>query len=107
MSRFLSAALLSTLTLANSVPIYGSYPGWITGSGAAGINVELVIDLLCADCMRGNSVWNEVLSTSFLDGVVSDHVFWAYSPFPLSYHVHAFQVAQMVPYFQALCIEQG
>ena len=51
-------ALLLTSVAANSVPIYGTYPGWVIGNGQAGINVEVVIDLLCTDCMANNDIWN-------------------------------------------------
>ncbi len=52
MLNFVSAALLSTsaFALSNSVPVYGTYPGWVVGSGRAGINVEVFIDLMCSDC---------------------------------------------------------
>ena len=35
--------------LANSVPIYGTYPGWIQGGNLANIEVEIFIDYLCYD----------------------------------------------------------
>ena len=92
MFKYFTAALLSTASfaLSNSVPVYGSYPGWVNGSGHAGINVEVFIDLTCSDCQANNPVWNEVLASPWLDGTVADQVYWAYTPFPLPYHVHAF-----------------
>ena len=93
-----AAALLTTLAAANSVPIYGSYPGWVVGEGRTGITVEIHIDLMCSDCQANNPIWNEVLATPWLDGTVADQVHWAYNPFPLPYHVHTFQVTQVVPY---------
>jgi len=33
----------------NSVPVYGSYPGWIQGGNLANIEVEIFFDYLCAD----------------------------------------------------------
>ena len=70
MFKFASAAMLSTLAFANSVPIYGGFPGWVVGEGATGINVEIVIDLMCSDCQANNPIWNEVLQTAWLDGTV-------------------------------------
>jgi len=48
-----------------------------------------------------------VLDEPWLGGTVRDQVYWAYTPFPLPYHIHTFQVTQVVPYLQALCYEQG
>ena len=74
MLQFVSAALISSTTLAfsNSVPVYGTYPGWVQGSGRAGINVEVFIDLMCSDCQGQNPIWNELLQTPWLDGTVAD-----------------------------------
>jgi hypothetical protein len=38
---------------------------------------------------------------------VQDQIALAFTPIPLPYHVHAFQVAQVVPYLQALCSKDG
>ena len=96
MFRNIVAALVATL--AQTAPVYGTYPGWVVGNGKANINVQVAIDLVCTDCMAANPIWNEVLQTSWLDSTVQDQVFWGYSPFPLPYHVHTFQVTQVVPY---------
>ena len=87
----------------NSVPVYGSYPGWIVGSGRTGISVEIHLDLTCSDSKANNPIWSEVLATPWLDGTVADQVYWYYTPFPLPYHIHTFQVTQIVPYLQSLC----
>ena len=88
----LSAAMLASSVLAinNRVPIYGTYPGWVVGKGKTGITVEIVLDLMCSDCQGENPTWNQLLQTPWLDGTVADQVYWAYTPFPLPYHVHAF-----------------
>jgi hypothetical protein len=46
------AALLVTSAMAfsNSIPIYGTYPGWTDGLGLAKIEISLFLDLLCSDC---------------------------------------------------------
>jgi hypothetical protein len=55
-----TAAVLATTASAfsNSVPIYGYYPGWSEGSGKAGIEVSLFMDLLCSACASENPVIN-------------------------------------------------
>lgn len=93
-----SFALLAAVVAAGA-PIYGTYPGWVVGSGQAGITVEVAIDLLCTDCFANNDIWNQVLASPWLGSTVQDHVYWAFTPFPLPYHVHSFQVHQVIPYF--------
>ena len=92
MKSLFATALLAATTFAfsNSVPVYGTYPGWVSGKGHAGITVEIFLDLMCSDSAANNPVWNEVLDTEWLGGTVRDYVFWAYNPVPLPYHVHAF-----------------
>ena len=103
----LAATLLLAVANANTVPVYGSYPGWVVGNGKANITVEITIDLTCTDCMDQNPTWNIVLGSPFLGSTVQDQVYWAYSIMPLPYHDHAFTVNQMIPYLQALCGEQN
>lgn len=103
MSKIFAVTFLASAALSNNVPIYGNYPGWVTGEGRTGITVEIFVDLMCSACQHYNPIWNEVLQTPWLDGTVSDQVNWAYTPFPLPYHVHTFQVTQIVPYLQYLC----
>lgn len=78
------------LTAANSVPIYGTYPGWVQGEGRTGIVVEIYIDLMCSVSAAVNPAWEATLDTPWLDGTVRDQVYWTYTVFPLPYHVHAF-----------------
>ena len=42
-------ALIASMAAANSVPIFGTYPGWIQGGGEANIEVEIFMDFLCSD----------------------------------------------------------
>ena len=74
----------------NSVPVFGTYPGWVQGEGRTGISVEIFLDLMCSSCQAENPVWNELLDTAWLDGTVRDQVTWHYTPFPLPYHTHTF-----------------
>ena len=105
MKGFSIAAGLAALTSANSTPIYGKYPGWTEGSDAKGIQVELYEDYLCGDCFRFNPIFEELLATEWLDGTVADQIGVGVTPFPLPYHVHAYQVNQLALYFMELCDE--
>jgi hypothetical protein len=87
----------------NNVPIYGTYPGWTDGEGLAKIEISLFMDLLCSACAADNGVINEVMTTPWLNGTVEDYVTFKFTPFPLPYHIFAFQVAQIVPYLMDLC----
>ena len=88
----------------NSTPIYGTYPGYSVGKGEAGIEIELFFDYLCSACQAENPVINELRTTDWLEGTVQDYVTFRYTPFPLPYHTHAYQVNQLVPYFMNMCI---
>jgi hypothetical protein len=50
--KIFSAALIATSAMAfsNSIPIYGTYPGWTDGLGLAKIEISFFLDLLCSDC---------------------------------------------------------
>jgi len=56
----------------NSVPIYGTYPGYSVGKGATGIEVELFFDYLCSACQSENPIMEEVLQQEWLGGTVED-----------------------------------
>ena len=43
------------------------------------------------------------MNTKWQDGIVSDYIYLAMTPFPLPYHVHSWQVGWLVPYFMDLC----
>ena len=40
----------------------------------------------------------------WLGSTVEDQIYVRYTPFPLPYHTHSYQVNQLVPYFMDLCI---
>ena len=105
MRSLVSSAVLAALANANSIPIYGTYPGYVQGSGATGITVEVFMDYLCSDCYNLNPVLEDVLTQEWLGGTVADQIALAITPFPLPYHVHSYQVAELVPYFMDLAIE--
>ena len=67
-----SFAVICSIVKANSTPIFGTYPGWVEGRNHANIQVELFMDYLCSDCADFNTVWEEVLTTKWLDGNVYD-----------------------------------
>ena len=103
MKSFFAAIGLAALTAANSIPIFGTYPGWIEGKDAKKIQIELFEDYLCYDCMQFNPVFEELLDTKWLDGTVRDQVGVGLTTFPLPYHNHAYQVNQLSSYFMNLC----
>ena len=72
---FKSAALVASLTslaVANSTPIYGTYPGYTVGKGKTGIVIELFFDYLCSACQSENPVIEKLLQHEWLDGTVED-----------------------------------
>ena len=103
MKTFAISAGLAAISVANSTPIFGSYPGWTQGSDDGHIQIELFEDYLCADCQALNPVFTELLDTEWLGKTVRDEIVVGVTPFPLPYHVHTYQVNQLVPYFMALC----
>ena len=49
MNKTIAAMLVAAVSaFSNNVPVYGSYPGWVVGSGRTGISVEIYLDLLCS-----------------------------------------------------------
>ena len=83
---------LAGLSEANNTPIYGSYPGYTVGSGATGIEIEVFFDYLCSACQSENPVIEKLLQHEWLGGVVEDQIYVRYTPFPLPYHTHSYQV---------------
>ena len=104
---FKTAALFACVqnaVQANNTPIYGSYPGYSVGAGAEKIELEIFMDYLCSACQSENPVIEKLLEHPWLGGTVADQITVRYTPFPLPYHTHAYQVNQLVPYFMDLCI---
>ena len=48
--------MLASAVTANSIPIYGSYPGWVEGKNKTGIEIEIFYDLLCSDSKAADPV---------------------------------------------------
>ena len=67
MKYLFSSTLAATAAAAfsNSVPIYGSYPGWKVGSAKTGITLELHYDLLCEDSKGLDPVIQSLLATEW------------------------------------------
>lgn len=98
-----TVALLANFASANNTPIYGTYPGYTVGEGRTGISIEVFFDYLCSACQSENPVIEQLLKEEWLDGTVADQITVSYTPFPLPYHTHSYQVNQLVPYFMDLC----
>ena len=104
MKSFIAAAGLAAISAAyNSIPIFGTYPGWIEGKNQRKIQIQLFEDYLCSDCKAFNPVFEQLLDTTWGGATVRDQVDVGYTAFPLPYHNHAYQVNQLVPYFMYLC----
>lgn len=107
MQQSILVAAMAGLAAANSVPIFGSYPGWIQGGNKYGIEVELFFDYLCYDTMVAYPKTVEAFNTEAEAGVTwMDAIELRQSSFPLDYHIHSWQVAQVLPYLLDLC-DQG
>ena len=92
MKGLFSSALAIAAVNANSTPIYGSYPGFLTGEGQQKIQIELFEDYTCSDCFWFNPIFEEVMASDWLDGTVADQVTVGLTAFPLPYHPHSYQV---------------
>ena len=97
-------AASAAAAFSNSVPIYGSYPGWKVGSTKTGITLELHYDLLCEDSKGLDPVIQSLLATEWLGSTVQDQITVEYTLFPLPYHLHTWQVNQLMPYFMDNCM---
>ena len=89
---FKATAMLAALASANNTPIYGSYPGYTNGNGKTGIEIELFFDYLCSACQAENPIVEQLLQQEWLGSTVEDQIFVRYTPFPLPYHTHTYQV---------------
>ena len=79
-----------TAAISNSVPIFGTYPGWIQGGNLANIEVEIFFDYLCSDAKAAYPNLVEALDTVVEDDItVMDAITLKLSSFPLDYHVHS------------------
>ena len=95
---------MQNVGFSNNVPVYGSYPGWINNEGTTGIQVDIIYDLLCEDSRNANNnIIGPLLTTPWNGSTVGESVTFGYSVFPLPYHLHAFSVNQLVPYFIDEC----
>lgn len=98
------AASLAALATANSVPIYGYYPGYVEGGNALNISIEMFYDSICTDSAAQNLVINELLGHLWHGAPVYDQVKLMISYMPLPYHYHTYQTTELMPYFMDLCI---
>ena len=97
-------AASASAAFSNSVPIYSTYPGWKEGAGKTGITLELHYDLLCEDSKGLDPVIQALLDSEWLGSSVRDQITVEYSLFPLPYHLHTWQVNQLMPYFIDNCM---
>ena len=76
---------------------------YTNGYGKSGIQIELFFDYLCSASQAENIDINELMTEDWLDGTVADQIFVKYIPYPVSYNVHSYEVARLVPYFINMC----
>lgn len=85
-----TAALIASVAAANSVPIFGTYPGWVQGGNEANIEVEIFMDYLCADSKANYPLVKAAMETEIESGfTVLDAITLKVSSFPLDYHLHS------------------
>ena len=73
MKSFIAAAGLAAISAAyNSIPIFGTYPGWIEGKNQRKIQIQLFEDYLCSDCKAFNPVFEQLLDTTWGGATVRD-----------------------------------
>jgi len=98
---------VATTATKNSIPIFGSYPGWTQGGNLANIEVEIFIDYLCSDSKNAYPIVKDALETLVdEDYTLLDGIQLRISNFPLDFHVHSWQVGQLLPYFLDRCQER-
>lgn len=99
-TQALTIAALAGLATANSVPIFGSYPGWVaTGGNQLSIEIEIFMDFLCSDAKAAYPTVKQMLDSKLTDDLtVREAALLKVSSFPLDYHLHSWQVAQVLPY---------
>ena len=89
-TTFASMALIAGMAAANSVPIYGTHPGWIQGGGEANIDIEIFMDYLCSDTKSLYPAFLGAMETEVESGfTVLDAVTLKVSPFPMDFHLHS------------------
>ena len=87
---FTIIAAVAGLTAANSVPIFGTYPGYKQGSNLRNIEVEIFFDYLCADTKATAPYTIAALMTEIEPGFPwISAIELRMSSFPLDYHLHS------------------
>jgi len=98
---------VGSVAATNSVPIFGTYPGWTQGGNLANIEVEIFIDYLCSDSKNAYPIVKDALETLVEeDYTLLDEIQLRITNFPLDFHVHSWQVGQLLPYFLDRCAQE-
>ena len=74
MMKTLFAASLAAIASANSIPIYGYYPGFVQGGKKLNISIEMFYDSICTDSAAQNDVMNTLLTTTWHGAPVFDQI---------------------------------
>ena len=106
-SLFLATLLASTQAshfAGNSVPLQQHQAGWNLGNENSDIELVMFYDLICSASAATDKMLTEVLGSTHSNGkTYREQLNFQVSAFPLPYHLHSLQVAQVVPYLDMLC----
>lgn len=64
----------------------------------------MVYDACCTDSMAQNEVMNQLLTTQWHGAPVFDQIKLSITYLSLPYHLHSYQVTELVPYFMDNCV---
>ena len=113
------SSLISMLAFANaksyednSTPVMPTQPGWQIGTvGGNGSNIEvrMFYDLLCPASRSHHQFLLQFLDTSIPNSSrkYRDVMSFKITPVVLPYHLHSFQVTQLVPFLFDVCESTG
>jgi len=105
MKSALFAALALFLNWVEGAPIQRVPPGWQMGTGGADVKIRVFLDLLCPYSRDAYGVFKELLpKDSPVKGkTYADLIDLKVNVFVLPYHIHSYQLAQIVPYIEDQC----
>lgn len=98
LALLLLATGFAAATFGNDPPVPGRRPVFYTGSGASGVEIEIVYDLMCSDSAATDPAFQDFLKMSWLTSTVKDQIKLSYTFLPLPYHHGVWLAHLLVPY---------
>ena len=97
--------MVNTAEATNSVPITPTLPGWTLGNPLGSVDVRIWYELLCPDAQITHYQWQQLfeMDSPIPGKKYKEIINMRVIPTVLAFHVHAFQVTQIVPYLDMLC----